>query len=135
MGRVSAEQADGRGFTSSDLALLGHRALRSTPSTALTAHRAIIHYRRLRFAYPKGEGLCAYGAKHLDKLQFTFWTEKNGAPIFGAPEIDLYFISSGMKLSVSWSMPVSIRMKLTPAAISIRLEARLPMVPVYLSER
>ena len=29
--------------------------LRVTRSAALTAHRAVIHYRRLRFAYPQGE--------------------------------------------------------------------------------
>ena len=30
--------------------------LRATRSAALTVHRTVIHYRRLRFAYPQNEG-------------------------------------------------------------------------------
>ncbi len=57
-------------------------ALRSARSAALTAHRAVIHYRRLRFAYP-GEAFAPCGrcrpigatnfhTKLCDKLNFTF---------------------------------------------------------------
>ena len=73
MGRVPSDSEAGevkRTPLPSKIKDFCHRALRSTRSTALTAHRAVIHDRRLRFAYPGGEGLCAYGAKQLDKLKF-----------------------------------------------------------------
>ena len=43
-------------------------ALRSTRSAALTAHRAVIHYRRLRFAYLKEKPLRLWRCKQ----QFPF---------------------------------------------------------------
>ncbi len=35
----------------------GDSSLRRARSAALTAHRAVIHYRRLRFAYPQRESV------------------------------------------------------------------------------
>ena len=46
------------------------RRLWATRSAALTAHRAVIHYRRLRFAYPLGTRGALGAAAPVRKTQF-----------------------------------------------------------------
>ena len=47
--------------------------LRNARSAALTVHRTVIHYRRLRFAYLKGKPWCAIYVKYKGFGGSKYW--------------------------------------------------------------